>query len=91
VRTESQVSAYGNFLVLILAGISGCLMPRSWQPHLMQKVGLVTPHAWALIAYDQLLNQDEPDFALAWRCVGVLLAFAGGFFLIGWWRYRSLE
>src|SRR5579872_6917061 len=42
VRTDSQVSAYGTFLVLILAGISGCLMPRSWQPEMMQQVGLVT-------------------------------------------------
>src|SRR5579872_6062166 len=43
VRTDSQVSAYGTFLVLILAGLSGCLMPRSWQPELMQKMGLITP------------------------------------------------
>src|SRR5262249_50730797 len=41
-RNESQVSAYGNFLMLTLAGISGCLMPRGWQPELMQKVGLGT-------------------------------------------------
>src|SRR5258708_3306843 len=91
VRTDSQVSAYGNFLVLTLAGISGCLMPRSWQPDLMQHIGLATPHAWALIAYDQLLNQDEPDVFLAWRCIGVLVAFAAGFFAFGWWRYRSMD
>jgi len=90
-RSESQVSAYGNFLVLVLAGVSGCLMPRTWQPEFMQRLGLVTPHAWALIAYDQLLNQDEPDLMLVGRCVGVLVAFAAGFFAVGWWRYRSLE
>jgi len=90
VRTDSQVSAYGNFLVLILAGISGCLMPRSWQPHLMQRVGLVTPHAWALIAYDQLLNQDQPDLRLVARCVIVLLGFAAGFFFLGAWRFKKL-
>jgi ABC-2 type transport system permease protein len=91
VRTDSQVSAYGNFLVLILAGISGCLMPRSWQPELMQKIGLVTPHAWALIAYDQVLNRDEPDLLLVGKCIGVVTAFAAAFFVIGWSRYRSLE
>ncbi len=90
VRTDSQVSAYGNFLVLVLAGISGCLMPRSWQPQLMQQLGLITPHAWALIAYDQLLNQDQPDLALVGRCIAVLLAFAAGFFALGAWRYRKL-
>ena len=90
VRTDAQVSAYGNFLVLVLAGISGCLMPRSWQPPLMQRVGLVTPHAWALIAYDQLLNQDQPDLHLVTRCVVVLIGFATGFFCVGMWRFRKL-
>lgn len=91
VRTDSQVSAYGNFLVLILAGISGCLMPRSWQPELMQNIGLITPHAWALIAYDQVLNRDEPDLLLVGKCVGTILAFGGAFFIVGWTRYRTLE
>jgi ABC-2 type transport system permease protein len=91
VRNESQVSAYGNFLVLTLAGISGCLMPRGWQPELMQQVGLGTPHAWALIAYDQLLNKDLPNLNTVVRCCGMLLAFAMGFYLIGWWRFRTIE
>ncbi len=91
VKNDSQVSAYGNFLVLTLAGISGCLMPRSWQPELMQQVGLATPHAWALIAYDQLLNRDLPNLHTVWECCGTLLAFAAGFYLVGWWRFRTLE
>ncbi len=91
VKSESQVSAYGTFLVLILAGISGCLMPRAWQPERMQQVGLATPHAWALIAYDQLLNRDLPNLFTVARCCGAMLSFATGFFLIGWWRFRTLE
>jgi len=91
VRTDSQVSAYGNFLVLILAGISGCLMPRSWQPELMQKIGLSTPHAWALIAYDQVLNHDAPDLMLVWKCLGAVVAFAAVFLAIGWNRSRALD
>jgi ABC-2 type transport system permease protein len=91
VRTDAQVSAYGNFLVLIMAGISGCLMPRSWQPELMQQIGLVTPHAWALIAYDQLLNREIPELTVVWRSCFVMLGFTAGFFAIGWWRFRGLE
>lgn len=91
VKNDSQVSAYGNFLVLTLAGISGCLMPRSWQPELMQQVGLWTPHAWALIAYDHLLNRDVPNLHTVARCCGVLLSFAAAFYSIGWWRFRKLE
>ncbi len=91
VRTDSQVSAYGTFLVLILAGISGCLMPRSWQPEVMQQVGLITPHAWALVAYDQLLGRDTPNLQAVWRCCGMLLGFATAFCAVAWWRFRTLE
>ena len=90
-RTDSQVTAYGNFLVLILAGVSGCLMPRSWEPELMQQAGLVTPHAWALIAYDHLLSRDNPNLHVVWNCCAMLIAFALSFFAVAWWRFRTLE
>ncbi len=91
VRTEAQVSAYGNFLVLTMAGISGCMMPRNWQPELMQQIGLVTPHSWALIAYDQILNRPEPEMAVVIKCCLILLTFACGYFSIGWWRSREMD
>lgn len=91
VRTEAQVSAYGNFLVLTMAGISGCMMPRNWQPELMQQLGLVTPHSWALIAYDQILNRPDPEMAVVIKCCVILLTFALGFFSIGWWRSREMD
>jgi ABC-2 type transport system permease protein len=91
VRTEAQVSAYGNFLVLTMAGISGCMMPRNWQPELMQKVGLITPHAWALIAYNQILSRPIPEFSVVLKSCEMLLAFAAAFFAVGWWRARELD
>jgi ABC-2 type transport system permease protein len=91
VRTDSQVTAYSTFLVLILAGMSGCLMPRSWQPELMQQLGLVTPHAWALIAYEHLLSRDVPNLHLVWNSCATLVGFALAFFAAAAWRFRTLE
>ncbi len=91
VKTESQVTAYANFLVLTMAALSGCLMPRSWQPEVMQRVGLGTPHAWALIAYDQLLNREITNLHTVWNCCGILLAFAAAFLIVAWLRFRTLE
>src|SRR5581483_3546496 len=54
-RSETQVAIYGTLLVLVLAGISGCLMPRELMPEEMKRLSLLTPHAWALDAYAQLL------------------------------------
>jgi len=90
VRTESQVSAYANFLVITLAGISGCYMPRDWLPEMMQKVSLATPHAWALIAYQQLLTQDHPDLQVVARCCAVLMAFGAVYFALGCLRFRKI-
>ena len=60
-RTETQVAVYGTLLVLVLAGLSGCLMrDRDLMPEQMQTVSLVTPHAWALDAYRQLLANPAP-------------------------------
>lgn len=89
IRTDSQVSAYGNSLVILLAGISGCFMPRKWLPDLMQTVSLGTPHAWALMAYDELLTHQHVLHAEVAKCCAVLLAFAAVFFLAGWMKFRT--
>lgn len=91
VKSDSQVSAYATTAVIILAGISGCFMPRKWLPDLMQQISLATPHAWALIAYDQLLANGAPNLVIVWQCVGMLLSFAAGFFLIGGFRFGSVD
>lgn len=88
VKTDSQVSAYANFLVITLAGISGCFMPRDWLPVTMQNVSLATPHAWALIAYDQALTHDAPSMPIIAQACGILCAFSAVFFLVGCWKFR---
>jgi ABC-2 type transport system permease protein len=89
VKTESQVSAYGNLIVLSTAGISGCLVPRDWMPELTQQISLCTPHAWALDAYRELLATDIPDLTTVWMCCGTLSLFSAAFFLLGLWRFQT--
>ncbi|MBS0267155.1 MAG: ABC transporter permease [Planctomycetes bacterium] len=91
VRTESQVSSYSTFLVIVLAGISGCYMPRDWLPQLMQNVSLATPHAWALIAYQELLTHNHPDMWRVWNCCAVLATYGVITFVIGCRRFRKIE
>lgn len=86
VRTDSQVSAYANFLVITLAGISGCFMPRDWLPELMQTVSLGTPHAWSLIAYHEALTSQTPDLAEIAKACGVLSLFAITLATFGCWK-----
>jgi linearmycin/streptolysin S transport system permease protein len=85
-RSEAQVAIYGTLLVLVLAGISGCLMgDRDLMPESMKQLSLITPHAWALIAYKQLLaNQGAVNVALVAQACAALTAFGFGFILLAW-------
>jgi ABC-type Na+ efflux pump permease subunit len=84
-KTETQVAVYGTLLVLVLAGVSGSLMPRDLMPEEMRKASLFTPHAWALDAYSQLLINPEPEVGIIWTACAVLAAFGLGFLLLAWW------
>ena len=83
VRTISQVSTVATLVILVMAGISGCFMPRAWLPQAMQQISLVTPHAWALIAYNQLLNTHNPDLPRVVRCCLMLIGFSGSYLMLG--------
>jgi len=85
-RTETQVAVYGTLLVLVLGGVSGSLMPRDLMPEQMKSASLVTPHAWSLDAYAQLLANPNPDVGLIATACGVLIAFGAVFTLLAWWR-----
>ncbi|QDT18170.1 ABC transporter permease [Alienimonas californiensis] len=87
VDSEAQVSAYATSTVILLAGISGCFMPRDWLPESVQTLSLATPHAWALIGYDQVLATPRPDAGRVFECAGALCAFAAVFLALGAWRF----
>jgi linearmycin/streptolysin S transport system permease protein len=89
-RTETQVAIYGTPLVLVMAGISGCLMPRELMPDLMKKVSLITPQAWALEAYMQLLLSPAPHLDRVLVACAVLVGF-GAAFLAAAWTCLKLE
>ena len=87
-RTETQVAVYGSLLVLVLGAMSGSLMPRDLMPENMRQFSYVTPHAWALDAYSQLLINPVPQVGIVLQACGMLVAFGAGFLLLAWWLIR---
>lgn len=87
-RTESQVAVYGSLLVLVLAGVSGCLMPRDLMPEAMKTWSKITPHSWALDAYNQLLLSPSPNVTSVVVACAALLLFGATFLLIAWLRLK---
>jgi ABC-type Na+ efflux pump permease subunit len=84
-RTETQVAIYGSLLVLVLAAVSGCLMPRELMPQEMKAASRLTPHAWALDAYNELLLTTAPNYAIVAMGCAVLAAFGLVFVGLAWW------
>jgi ABC-2 type transport system permease protein len=89
-RTETQVAIYGTLLVLVLAGLSGAMMGnRELMPEQMQTISRLTPHAWALDAYNQLLlNLEAPNLNIVATACGVLAGFGIGFLVLAWLLLR---
>ena len=90
VRTDAQVSSYANLIVISLAGVSGCFMPREWMPDVMKELSVVTPHAWSLIGYMELLLNPQPEVAVIVKSCLMLLGFSAVFFVVGYRRFRSM-
>jgi ABC-2 type transport system permease protein len=86
-RTDAQVGAISTILLITLAVLGGCFVPRWVMPEWLQTLGLLTPHAWAVDAYQALMVQGA-GLAEVLPAVAVLAAFAGVFFGVGVWRFR---
>src|SRR5262249_12673498 len=90
-RTEAQVAIYGSLLVLVLAGLSGCLLGnRAVMPHAKQHASRLTPQAWSLDAYLQLIASPQPELAIVAEACWVLVLFGVGFLALAW-RFMRLD
>jgi ABC-2 type transport system permease protein len=57
VRNESQSSAVGVSLGLALAALGGCMVPFEVFPDWLQTAAHVTPHAWAIDAFTEVIQR----------------------------------
>ena len=55
-RSPGQASAIGMAINLTFAALAGNFLPRTSYPLIIQKIGLVTPNAWGIESYSQLIN-----------------------------------
>lgn len=86
-RTEAQVGGLTVLLLLTMSALGGCFVPRFIMPGWLKTMGLITPHAWALDAYQDLLVRGYGLVEVLPK-VAALAAFAAAFFGIGVWRFR---
>lgn len=87
VRTASQVGALTTLLVLSMAALGGAWWPLEIVPSWLQTVARLTPVAWAMEGFHDIVTRGF-GIAEVLPEVGVLLAFAVVFTLIGIARFR---
>jgi len=80
-KSEQQVSGLSTLLVLTLAAIGGVMVPRFVMPEFMQTLGVISPHAWALNAYQDILMRGYGIVEVLPECA-VLLAMAVAMFAV---------
>jgi ABC-2 type transport system permease protein len=53
-RTEEQAGGWNAMVAISLAILGGSMIPLSQAPELLQRLSLLTPHAWFLRAIDSM-------------------------------------
>ncbi|MEP9353253.1 ABC transporter permease [Xanthobacter sp. KR7-65] len=77
-HTRQQAQTLSTFAVLLLSAVGGSMVPRFLMPQWLQQLGVVTPTAWGIDAFQGALWRGEGMDTLA-----VPLAVLAGFALAG--------
>jgi ABC-2 type transport system permease protein len=86
-KTMEQIQGMTTMFLLLLGFISGTLIPRVLLPEWMVKLSYITPHAWALNAYSDLIQKHNTLVSTLGN-IGVVLLFGCAFFGIALTRFR---
>lgn len=84
-----QAGGVGVMVGLGLAALGGCMLPLELFSPTLQSIAHVTPHAWALDAFAELVQRGGGLFDILPE-LGVLVAYAVVLGLIATWRLRAV-
>ncbi len=89
-KTPEQIGGLSTMLALTLAAVGGMMVPTFTMPEFMQMISKVSPHNWALSAYQDVIVRGLGVEAILTE-VSVLGGFALVFFIFALWRFRFQE
>ena len=87
--TTSQAGTMATLIITPTCMLSGCFWPIEIMPKYMQQIANFLPQTWALEAIRQL--QNGKTFLIIVPILGIIVAFALAFFLIGMYKMKSNE
>ncbi|MGD2101217.1 MAG: ABC transporter permease [Acidimicrobiia bacterium] len=84
---DQQAGGVGVILSIGLGALGGCMLPIELFSPTLQKVAHITPHAWALDGYSELVRHGGNTLDILPE-LGVLAAYAVVLFALAAWRLR---
>lgn len=84
---DAQASGVGIVLSLGLAALGGCMLPVELFSPTMQRIAHITPHAWALDGFAELVRRNGNVLDILPE-LGVLIAYATVLLVLAAWRLR---
>ena len=89
-KTEEQINGLGILLSVTLAAVGGMIVPTFMMPRIMQKIAFITPHAWALSGYHDVIVRGL-GIDVVWPEVLVLVSFAAVFLFLALVPFHRLK
>ncbi len=86
-KNVQQAGGVSVILSLGLAALGGGMMAIEFFPPTMQRVALITPHAWAIDGFSELIRHDGTILDILPQ-LGVLAAMAVALLALATWRLR---
>lgn len=85
---DEQAGSMGVFMGLGLAALGGCMVPMEIFPDTMVKIAHITPHAWGLDGFAELVRRGGTITSIGTE-LAVLAGFAALLLALGTWRLRA--
>lgn len=86
-NNDQQAGGVGVMVSLGLAALGGCMLPVELFSPTMQRIAHLTPHAWALDGYAELVRRGGGPFDILSE-LGVLIFYAAVLLSLAGWRLR---
>jgi len=89
-KGDDQVIFYSMVPMLVFSGLGGAWFQLETTGGIITTIGRMLPSSWAMTGLQNILIRGL-GLSSAWQPVGILTAYALGFFVLAVWRFRKME
>ena len=89
-KSDDQVIFYSMVAMFVFSRLGGAWFQLETTGGIIATIGRMLPSSWAMTGLQNILIRGL-GLSSAWQPVGILTAYALGFFVLAVWRFRKME